>query len=364
MNLEKCVPAVADRLLEFPWKVWFWGDSIGIEGLLSATRLTGDSRYTYYVYGLLKAWCARQDDFRKFDHTAPGYALVDLIEETGDPALLEAAKRFKEQLDGYRRLPNGCPVHYEDAHLELPPELPKDHPRFDPELEAVRLANRTRDGGPCVFVDSVHFQAPFLSRLGKLLKDSVIQEEAVRTLRGQVELVWDPEACLFNHFWIEDQQRPNGVHWGRGQGWGMLGIIETLKHLPEGHAAFDYFLPILEAQAAALQEFQDKSGDWHTIINDKSAYLETSVAAFVVQGFSESMMHGWIEKSYIGVVESAMKAMLSHVDGGGLFAGVSFETFPSTNPAHYKTMPVDAMVPWGQGPFLTACEAYLNLVNS
>jgi len=41
----------AGSLMSYPWKLCFWGDSIGLKGLLNATELTGDAQYRGFVYG-------------------------------------------------------------------------------------------------------------------------------------------------------------------------------------------------------------------------------------------------------------------------------------------------------------------------
>jgi hypothetical protein len=43
--------------------------------------------------------------------------------------------------------------------------------------------------------------------------------------------------------------------------------------------------------------------------------------------------------------------------------GVSYETFPSTRPEHYRSMPRGAVVPWGQGPLIAAIRSYLELAE-
>jgi unsaturated rhamnogalacturonyl hydrolase len=173
-------------------------------------------------------------------------------------------------------------------------------------------------------------------------------------------LLWDERQNLFHHFWIERENRRNGVLWARGNGWAMLGIIHTLAHLPPDRPLAKRFREILQHQAARLAELQDPSGDWHTVLDDRESYLEASVAAFVVDGFSTSIKHGWLPRSHEPVIERAWGALMSHVKPSGLLDGVSFETFPSTRAEHYRTMPRGAMVPWGQGPLLTACTSYVH----
>jgi unsaturated rhamnogalacturonyl hydrolase len=117
-------------------------------------------------------------------------------------------------------------------------------------------------------------------------------------------------------------------------------------------------LAILRRLIGALELAQDASGHWHTVINDSDSYLETSVSAFVVDGFCRAMARGWIDQSAREVVERAFQALISSVKPDGTLDGVSFETYPSLSPSHYKAMPRGAMVPWGQGPLLSAIRSY------
>jgi unsaturated rhamnogalacturonyl hydrolase len=214
-----------------------------------------------------------------------------------------------------------------------------------------------------VFVDSIHFHGPFLAALYQVTGDEQYLDQAEQTIGPQVTLLWDDDQQLFHHFWSERLKRCNGVRWGRGNGWGLLGVVHTLANLPSDRALARRLREVLTKQAARLAELQDPSGDWHTVLDDADSYLEPSIAAFVVEGFSTAIRHGWLNDTYRPVIDRAWHAMTSHLRDDGLFDGVSFETFPSFRAEHYRKMPRGAMVPWGQGPFLTACLAYHRLQN-
>jgi len=103
--LRETAASAADRLIQHPWRVWFWGDSIGLEGLLDASELTGDGRYLAFVHGLLKGWIAREQCRGEFDHTAPGGRAAENLGEdprSGPPRRGTAA----------RGLPRGSPYHH------------------------------------------------------------------------------------------------------------------------------------------------------------------------------------------------------------------------------------------------------------
>ena len=351
----------ADLLIPYAWKVWFWGDSIGLEGLLDASELTGNLKYASFVHGLLKGWVAREKQRSEFDYTAPGVALLRAHEMTQDAHLLEAALRHAQFMAEFRKTACGAYVRYENAAIELPPELPPDHPDYQ---SAKARSEGVTDGGPCVFVDCVHFDGPFFAKLFQVTGQDEYRQLALQNILPQIDLLFDPAADLFHHFWMERTQAKNGILWGRGNGWGLLGLVHTLEHLPNDDVGGSRLLDVLRRLSRRLAELQDTSGGWHTILDDSTSYIETSVAAFVVDGFSTAICHGWLEASaFRPVVESAMRFLLTHVEPTGLLSGVSYETFPSTRAEHYRKMPQGAMVPWGQGPLLTALRSYCHLTG-
>ena len=354
-DLKEVAARAARRLMSYPWKVWFWGDSIGLEGLLDASEFLGSREYESFVYGMVKDWMARRQPAGRWDYTAPGVSILRLDERLPDPALLSLAWEHAEYLAGFRRTEEGAFVRYADADFDLPPELPSDHP--DAKL-AEKLQARARKAGPCIFVDNMHFDGPFYAGLCRLTGDDRWRQLALDNIFPSIDLLFDEEHSLFHHFWIEERKRPNGVLWGRGQGWALLGIVHTLEALDPDDPAVPRLREVLERHSRALAEAQDPSGHWHTVVTDPASYLETSVAAFVVDGFSRAIRHGWIEEAYRPTVDRAFEALLEAVKADGTLDGVSYETYPSLSADHYKTMPRGAMVPWGQGPLLAAIRSY------
>ncbi len=361
-QLSNLATAAADRLLSYPWKLWFWGDSVGFEGLLDASELTGQDKYLAFVYGILKGWLAREPFRSQFDYTAPGVALLRVYEKTEDSALLDAALRHAEYMASFRQTESGAYVRYENAAIELPPELPPDHP----DSETARAqAHRVVDGGPCIFVDSMHFDGPFFAKLYETTGQERYRRLALHNILSQIELLYDPSNELLHHFWMERTKSRNGVHWGRGNCWGLLGLVETLEHLPADDPESRPLYETLRKIVTKMARLQAARGGWHTVLTDPDSYVETSIAAFMVHILSRAIERDWIEaKSYCPLVESAMSFVLDHVRPDGVLDGVSYETFPSTRVEHYRRMPRGAMVPWGQGPLLTALWAYARLQRS
>jgi len=357
-QFEEIAVRAADLLMRHAWKVWFWGDSIGVEGLLDASEGLGEKKYETFVYGLMKSWLARRHPPRPFDYTAPGVALLRLYEHTADPALLAAAKDHADYLAAFRQTDHGAYVRWENPDFDLPPELPVGSPGVE---RHTGLSQGPSTSGPCIFVDNMHFDGPFFAKLYQVTGVERYRANAVDAVLPYIKLLFDEERALFHHFWIERRKLRNGVFWGRGQGWAMLGIVHVLEHLPKNDPAWPILLDVLQRHSRMLAAAQDPSGHWHTIITDSSSYTECSIAAFMVDGLSRAVLRGWLDPSYRDVIERALAALLPRVTGEGKLDGVSYETYPSIHPEHYKLMPRGAVVPWGQGPLLTAIRSYAEL---
>lgn len=355
-DLRRIAARAAEHLLRHPWKMWFWGDSIGLEGLLDATELTGDARYQGFVHGLLKGWIARESFRSAFDYTAPGLALLRAYHCSRDDTLLQAARRHADYLAGFRRTAGGAYMRYENAAIELPPEIPGALPNGQtPPV----------DGGPCIFVDSVHFDGPFFAKLYELTGEKQYRDLAVSNILPQIDLLYDVRERLFHHFWMERTGKPNGVLWARGNGWGLLGTALTLEAIGTNDAAGARLAGVLRDGIERIAELQDPSGAWHTIITDPDSYVESSTAAFFADVICRAVRLGLFAAGrYHRVLEKAMRFLVGKVDPDGVLDGVSYETFPSTRPEHYRTMPRGAVVPWGQGPLICAIRAYLDLFET
>src|SRR4029079_17444153 len=93
--------AVADRMTDWRFHCWYWGDAIAIDGLLEADAL-GAGTYRGHVVETLQRWdehCLPNFD----DVLAPGTAIIRLVMDGDLP--ISAAERILGRLDG---LPMVC----------------------------------------------------------------------------------------------------------------------------------------------------------------------------------------------------------------------------------------------------------------
>lgn len=342
------VRAAADRLCSYPFACWHYGDSIGFEGLLAAADVLGDARYEGYVHGAVKAWIPRAKPYRELDNTAPGYAMCLLHRRTEDPAVLEACLELAGFLTS-RRTVGDVYVAFERAPLREPYGgglLPAD--------EQALLS----EPGAGVFVDCLHFDAPFLVLLGRTAGDEQIVETGVEQALALIALLQQPDG-LFAHFFLERTGRTYGHGWGRGQGWALLGLLDVVEHLPDGHPAGTAIRASLVRLAEALVATQAEDGHWPTPVSDRSSFHESSTASFAAAGLARGVALGVFDRTMLVPAARAWHASLGSVAADGSTRDVSAALWASTAQAHYAAAPVGFQVPWGAGPFLVAAREHL-----
>lgn len=335
----------ANALTRYPFLVWHYGDSIGVEGLLAAADLLRQRSYETWVHGLVKGWIPRARPYREIDNTAPGHAILQAFERSDDPALLDAATELADYLRSRRTL-NGAYVSFEQTPLRAPyggAALPADEQGL---LDAP---------GAGVFVDCMHFDPPFLAHLATVRNSDELLDIAADQAAAYIELLQHPDG-LFSHFWLEKTTRSYGYGWGRGQGWALLGLVDVLERLPATHVRYEQILASYRDLCRALVQTQHPQGCWSTVVSEPEWPAETSVGAFAAAGFAQGLALGLLDDTYATPAKNAWVHTAAAIDTTGKVTGVSAAVWPSTGPSHYLNVPIGSLVPWGQGPLLLATK--------
>ncbi len=317
---------VAETTLLWPYKIWGFGEGIALRGLQAAARATGNSENSDFANALLRSYVVRGVAKGNDEHIAPGAQLLSLYEESGEPDLLIAAKKLAALHASFPKNEYGARMHR-------------------PDLPGWRKQ---------IWVDCMDVDAPFLVRLGNVTGNDAFIEQGTEEIFGyarslQVETGGDNEG-LFWHGREEDCGQ-NGQLWARGNGWALMGLVETLIQLPAGHDARAELSERLAALCQALSRCQDSGGLWHTVMPNPETYLESTLAvmtAFALRSAFESSVLR--ERDWGGMEKSARSAAHKLVNGRGELERVSDAT-PIGEEKMYATRPF-GVFPWGQGPAL------------
>ncbi len=340
----------AEQLIDCRFQCWFYGDSIGFEGLLAASQVLRRRRWFDFSHGFFRAWAARMEPFQPDDNTAPGHAMCQVVAETGDAVLRDAVLRLAEHLAARRRVA-GVAITFEDCTRSL--RTPYGDLPMGDEDRAI-LA----EPGAGIYVDCLHFDPPFYAHLAAVTGKPEWAVRAVEEALGYGDLLFDDATGLYRHFWLERTQRAYVPGWGRGQGWALLGLLDVLGHAPAATPGYEEVRRRAVALAEAMLSYQKADGDWYNIVQEPRSGEEASTAAFMATAFYRGVRLGVLDGGrFLPAADRGWAAVCRNLAADGNLRAVTAAVYSSTLDEHYWHVPTNQIVPWGQGPVLTAAAA-------
>lgn len=301
------ISAVAERTRSCRMRIWGFGVGGALSGMIRAGRRLGRAEWVEMAASLVEAALDAGPD--PTDHLISVETLLALSEVRPEWDVGGACSRWAAAvLHARRPAPAGPRVHR--------PDLPV--------------------WSSTIWVDCMHTDGPGLAALG-------MRDEAV-SAAGEYAAVLQRDDGLFHHGYDVASGHGNGVAWGRGQAWALLGLVGTLRAADD--AGLRYRLERL-VEAIALHE---DLGRWRTVIDEPDAPIEHSVAAYVAYGVSRGIAHGLVDESHAPMVERAYESTLQSLVSGGLPVS---EATPVGDSENYRSRDL-GVFPWGQAPVLHA----------
>ena len=138
---------------------------------------------------------------------------------------------------------------------------------------------------------------------------------------------------LFHH----DAGAPTA--WGRGNGFGALGLSELLTVLPPDHPDREAVLDVHRRHLAAMRAQQAPDGMWRQVVDEPGSYREASVTAMTLTAMARGIRLGWLDESYRPAVDRAWRALLAHVADDGALVDVCIGTGAGPTRRHYLDRP-------------------------
>lgn len=343
------IGAIADRLMAHDFQCWFYGDSVGFEGLVAASDMLDAPKWRDFSCGFFRGWAKRMTPFQPDDNTAPGHVMCDIIGRTGDNSLKAAVLDLARHLHDRRKI-NGVSITFEDTLRSL------RQPYGNVALSA-QQTEQMKDPGPGIYLDCMHFDPPFFAHLSHLDPGSGWEDRAVTEILGYKKLLFDEETGLYNHFWLEKVDRSYTRGWARGQGWALLGLLDVARYV-DAHSKRDVVKDEALALARRMVHYQREDGNWWSLAHEPRSGDEASTAAFMATAFFRGIAWGLLPQSeFEEPARHAYRAMVKNLDNQGNLLGVSAAVMSALVEEHYWHVPVNKIVPWGQGPVLTAIAA-------
>ena len=345
---------VAQQLERHDFKGWFYGDSVGFEGLVAAGDMLGVDTWQDFSRGFFRAWATRMEPFQPDDNTAPGHVMCEMIRRTGDAVLQNAVLKLADHLWGRRRV-HGVAITFEDTLRAL--RQPYGGVPLSTADQEIMQAP-----GAGVWLDCMHFDPPFYAHLGEIAGPEW-SRRAVDEILAYCALLFDSDLGLYNHYWLERTQRSYIRGWGRGQGWALLGLLDVVAHADKATSRYGDVVAKSKALAEAMLRFQLADGNWWAMVHEPESGPESSTAAFMACAFYRGIRLGVLDAAiFRAPADRAFTAMSNNLDDDGNLQGVSAAVYAALVQQHYWNVPRGLIVPWGQGPVLTAAQARRQLL--
>ncbi|MBP2551551.1 unsaturated rhamnogalacturonyl hydrolase [Neorhizobium galegae] len=305
------------------WAGWEWTHGIALYGLLKYWQQTGQKEVMAIITDWFEARLAEGTPTKNINTVAPFLTLAHLYEMNRDPRFLPYLETWAEWV-----------MH----------EMP-----------------RTREGGlqhivynsvndQQIWDDTLMMSVLPLAKIGLVLNRPDFVEEAKYQFLLHAQYLMDTETGLWFHgFTFDGHHNFARARWARGNSWITIAIPEFIEllDLQERDPLRRHLLSVLSRQASALKTHQDRSGLWHTLIDDPDSYLEASATAGFAYGLMKSVRKRYLGPDYLETAERAMKGVIDNISPDGELMQVSFGTAMGSDLDFYRQIRRTSM-PYGQ----------------
>jgi unsaturated rhamnogalacturonyl hydrolase len=327
-------------------------------GLLLASEVTGDARFSEYTRRQLQFIADRLPYFRE--------------------ALVKGARPGKETFGAILRTASlddsgsMCAALVKARRAGVGPDLRGviDHWSDYVARRQFRIADgtlaRQRPQPESLWADDLYMSVPALAQMGALTGDRAWLDDAVKQVLQYHGHLWDPQVGLYAHGKHLNQPLNPEFYWARANGWAMLASVELLEVLPLDHPGRGRVVENLRAHIRSVAKLQSgTSGLWHQMLDKPDSYLETSASAIFVHSIARAINRGWISPvSYGSVAQAGWIGVTTRVNARGQVEGTCVGTTLASDHVYYYNRPQSVYATHGYGPVLLAGAEMIRLLRN
>lgn len=267
-----------------------WTYAALYDGMLAASKATGDSRYHDAVVQMSQRfdWKLLNARFPHADDMALGQSYLDLYLETHDPVRMADTKAALDQL-------------------------------------VVRPDDSTKLLWWC---DALFMAPPVLARASAATGDRRYLDTMDREWWQTSASLYDPTEHLYfrdSRYFTQKQENGQKLFWARGNGWVMGAFAKVLEVMPEDYPSRAKYIAQYREMAARIASIQGKDGLWRSGLLDPAAYdlPEISGSAFFTYSLAWGINHGVLDRAtYEPVVKRSWAGILKHVYADGRLGSI------------------------------------------
>lgn len=332
------------RLTSYEWGVLY-------DALLDAAKITGDKKYSDYVFDRIGFLAKEADNFkgdisadRQMRQVKNPLTLDDAGAMVGAwmrAAMADSALHVGPYIEQYWNVVETAPVHLEDGTIA------RNRPHYN-----------------AVWLDDMFMLLPSMAVRSQYAKDPKQLDEAADIAVGFIKRMWIPEKKIFRHGYVEGAGHQPSMAWGRANGWAILTLSQLLDYLPENHPRRAEILKTFQDHASGLANLQGIDGFWHQLLDHSETYEETSATAIFAYAIAHGVNEGWLDPVTFGpVAQQAWQAVASKINQRGEVEDVVVGTGMGFDPSYYAYRPVSVKAAHGYGPAIWAGAEIIRLLN-
>lgn len=294
-------------------ELWDWSQGVGLYGIWRLYQSTGKKEYLDYLYG----WYTRhlaESEIKNVNYTAPMLALVSIAEQEHDGRWSDKINEFCAWIEkGLTRT----------------------------EMDGFAHTTATRSNEEQLWVDTLFMSGLFFARAGLVLNKPEYFNEVIYQYLLHTQFLSDPATGLWRHGWtFKEKHHFAGALWGRGNGWACMTGVDLLELMKENTPSKKFITNNFKRQCSALLQRQDKTGLWHTLIDDPASYIESSASAAVAYAFLKGFRLGILGREFEEAGKKAIHALIGKINGKGEVDDVSSGTPVFATAAEYLEVPI------------------------
>lgn len=301
---------------------WEWPQGVALYSLFKYYQNTGNKEYLNFINDWFEKMLQGEEVPKNVNTMAPLISLACITEINPNKKYIEFCKQWAEWVMN---------------------EMPRTQ---EGGLQHITSDTINKEQ---IWDDTLFMTVLFIAKMGKILDRQDMMDEAVSQFLLHIKYLYDKETGLWFHGWTFDGRNNFGeALWARGNSWYTSAVVELIEILDLKGPVKKYLVDTLEAQVSKLSELQDESGLWHTLLDDKTSYTETSASAGFAYGILKAVRLNLIDKKYKVVGLKAANAVIEEIGEDGSVYKVSYGTAMGMDKDHYRNIEI-CCTAYGQG---------------
>ena len=269
------------------------------------------------------------------DATVFGAVPLELYIQTKDPRYLKIGQRL--------------------ADKQWDPPTAKELSRLKPDPRAI-AEQAVKDGltwQTRYWIDDMYMITMVQMQAYRATGDTKYLDRAAREMASYLDRLQQPNGLFFHAPDVP-------IFWGRGDGWVAVGMAEVLRSLPADHPLRPRIMAGYQKMMASLLRFQDANGMWHQIIDDPTAWPETSCTGMFTFAFITGVKNGWLDAATYGpAARKGWLGLIKYLDANSDIHEVCEGTNKKNDRQYYLDRKRNVGDMHGQAPVLWCATALL-----